>query len=61
MKRIENAAKLISKPHGRTAITKDDVRIYIKDVDRSEKLMGVLTHKRVKTFAPMFDKVGWKE
>lgn len=60
MKRIEDCAKLMTHPRGRAAITKDVARIYIKEVDGNEKLLGVLTHKHVKSFAPMFDKVGYR-
>jgi hypothetical protein len=58
MKRIEETAKLLTYPKGRSAISTDTARIYIKEVGGNEMLMGVLTHKNVKTFAPMFDKVG---
>ena len=38
----------------------DKAYIYIKEVGGHEKLLGVLTHKRVKSFAPMHDKVGYR-
>lgn len=56
---LEECAKKITSPKGRTAVTTDCAYIYIKEEDNSEKLMGILTHNRVKTFAPMYDKVGW--
>ena len=57
MTRVEKCAKMMSLPKGRTAITSDTVRIYIREVDDNEKLLGILTHNKIKTFAPMFDKV----
>ena len=59
MKRLEQSAKLLTRPKGRSAITTDTSRIYIKEVDGNEMLLGVMTHKNVKTFAPMHDKVGF--
>ena len=57
MARLERAAKALTRPKGRSAITTDTARIYIKEEDGNEFLLGVLTHRNVKTFAPMFDKV----
>ena len=57
---LEKCAKLLTHPKGRSAITADEAKIYIKEVDGNEKLLGILTHKRVKTFAPMYDKVGYR-
>ena len=57
---LENTAKLLTYPKGRSAISKDTSRVYIKEVDGNEMLLGVLTHKNVKTFSPMYDKVGYK-
>lgn len=59
MKRIENAAKTLTYPKGKSAVSIDKARIYIKEEDGSDFLLGVMTHKNVKTFAPMFDKVGY--
>lgn len=61
MKRLENAAKLLTRPKGRSAVSTDTSRIYIKEVDGNDFLLGVMTHKNVKTFAPMFDKVGYQK
>jgi len=55
--RVEKCARMMTLPKGRTAFTSDTSRIYIKEVDENEKLLGVLTHNKTKTFAPMFDKV----
>ena len=55
--RVEKYAKTMSYPKGRTAVTSDVVRILIKQEDESEVLIGLLTHNRIKTFAPMFDKI----
>ena len=57
MKHLEHSAKLLTRPKGRSAITADTARIYIKEVDGNDFLLGVLTHKNVKTFSPMHDKV----
>ena len=59
MKWIEHNAKLLTHPKGRSAVSTDTSRIYIKEIDGNEMLLGVMTHKNVKTFAPMFDKVGY--
>ena len=59
MKRIENTAKLLTRPKGRSAISVDTSRIYIKEVDGNDFLLGIMTHKNVKTFAPMNDKIGF--
>ena len=57
MKQLERSAKLLTRPKGRSAITTDTARIYIKEADGNDFLLGVLTHKNVKTFSPMHDKV----
>ena len=57
---LEKCAKRLTHPKGRTAITKDTARIYIKEIDGNERLVGVLTHRRIKTFAPMYDSIGYK-
>jgi hypothetical protein len=59
MKRIEQNAKLLTHPKGRSAVSIDTARIYIKEIDGNDFLLGVMTHKNVKTFAPMHDKVGF--
>ena len=57
MKHLERSAQLMTRPKGRSAITTDTARIYIKEVAGYDFLQGVLTHKNVKTFSPMHDKV----
>lgn len=57
---LERCAKKLTSPKGRGAISMDKAYIYIKEVDGNEKLLGILTHKRVKSFAPMYDKVRYK-
>lgn len=59
MRRIEDCAKRLTNPKGRQAVTTDTARIYVKEADGNEVLMGVVTHRKVKTFAPMYDKVGY--
>lgn len=61
MKRLEDAAKLLTQPRGRQAVTTDTARIYIQETDGNEMLLGILTHTNVKTFAPMYDKIGYME
>ena len=58
MKYLEKSAKLLTRPKGRSAVNKDTARIYIREVDGNDLLLGVLTHKNIKTFAPMHDKIG---
>lgn len=60
MRALEKIAKSLTEPRGRAAITSDSSRIYIKEINDSEKLLGVLTHKRIKSYAPMYDKVGYR-
>ncbi len=57
---IEECAKRITNPIGHSAITYDHAYIYIKEKNGNEKLLGILTHKRIKNFAPMYDRIGYK-
>lgn len=57
---IEKCAKRAAVPHGRGAISSDKSYIYILEEDENEKLLGIVTHNRIKKYAPMYDKVGWK-
>ena len=59
MARIEKCAKLVTRPKGRQAVTTDMAKIFIVEENDNEMLLGVLVHNHVKTFAPMFDAVGW--
>lgn len=56
---LERLAKQLTCPKGRSAVSTDKTYIYIKEVDGNDKLLGILTHNRVKSFAPMHDKVGY--
>lgn len=60
MKQLEETAKRLTQPKGRSAITQDTARIYIKEVDGKETLLGIVTKKRSKNFLPMYDRIGWK-
>ena len=60
MSYLESCAKRLTYPKGRGAVSTDKAYIYIKEVDGNGKLLGILTHKRVKSFAPMHDKVGYR-
>lgn len=57
---LERTAKILTEPKGKSAISTDKSRIYIKEVDGSETLLGTMTHNRVKSYAPMYDKVGYR-
>lgn len=58
MSMIEDCAKRMTNPKGRKAVTTDEAQIYIMEEDGKETLLGVLTHNHVKTYAPMYDKIG---
>ena len=60
MNRIEKCAKRLTCPKGRSAVTSDTARIFIKEVNDNEKLLGVLTHRHIKSYAPMYDDVGYR-
>jgi len=60
MKYLEEAAKKMTYPRGRTALTTDTARINIKQIDGTEKTLGILTHNHIKQFAPMYDKVYYR-
>ena len=60
MKRIEKTAKLLAIPKGRKAVETDKARIYIKEKGGNEKFVGYVAHSRVKKFAPMYDRVGYR-
>lgn len=61
MLRLEECAKLLTRPKGRAAVTTDSSRIFIKEEDENEKLLCVVTHAHVKEFVPMTDKFETKE
>lgn len=60
MRQLEETAKRLAQPKGRTAVTQDTSRIYIKEVDGKETLLGVVVKTRKKNFLPMYDRVCWK-
>ena len=60
MSELERMAKKITSPKGRTAISKDIARIYVIDQKQEQHLLGELIHKRIKSFAPMYDKIGFR-
>lgn len=57
LKQIEECAKRATHPHGRAAVTVDKARIYIEEIDGKQTCIGTVTHKHIKTYAPMYDKV----
>lgn len=60
MKRVENAAKLLTHPRGKSAFTSDTARIYLLEEDDNEKILCIVTHNHIKSYAPMYDKVGYR-
>lgn len=60
MKYLEEVAKKLTAPRGRTAVTTDTASIYIKQIDGTEKVLGILIHDHIKHFAPMYDKVYYR-
>ncbi len=60
MKYLEKCAKRFTYPKGKGAVSTDESKIYIKEKDNGKKLLGIVTHNRVKTFAPMYDKMGYR-
>jgi len=60
MHHIEECAKRLTEPRGRAAITRDTTRIYIKEEDGHDALIGRVIHNHIKTYAPMYDKVGYR-
>jgi hypothetical protein len=59
MLEIENRAKKMTQPRGREAVTTDKAYIYLKEEDGNEKLVCVVRHNHVKTYAPMYDRVDY--
>lgn len=60
MKEVEKCAKLMTNPRGRGSVTTDICRIFIKEENGKETLMGILTQNNIKSYAPMYDKVGFE-
>ena len=60
MSELERVAKRITSPKGRNAVARDIARIYVIDHKQEQHLIGELVHKRIKTFAPMYDKIGFR-
>ena len=58
---VEKCAKRMTHPKGRQAYTFDSARIYIKETSGNEMLIGVVSHSRTKTFAPVYGKRKQKE
>ena len=51
---------MMTNPKGRASVTTDTSRIFIKEENGNEKLLGILTHNHVKQYAQMYDKVGYR-
>lgn len=54
-KQIEEAAKRMTHPKGRQAVTTDIARIYIKEENGKETFLGKVIHNHVKQYQQMFD------
>lgn len=61
MTEVERCAKRTTAPKGRGAISTDSARIFIVEEDDNEKLLGILTHNRIKEFGQMYDKVLYRD
>lgn len=59
MKYIEESAKKLTKPTGRASVTTDNAAIYIKEKSGAETRIGIVTHKHIKDYVPMYDKIGY--
>lgn len=57
---LEECAKKLTLPKGRAAVTSDTARIYLKEMDGQERLMCIVKHEKIKHYALMYDKVGWR-
>ena len=60
MNYIEQCAKLLTRPKGRSAVSTDTSRIYIREENGNDFLLGTMTHSNIKTFSQMTDKVGFE-
>ena len=56
IKRVEEVAKKLTRPRGRQAVTTDTARIFIVEIDGSEKLLGIVTHNHIKQYQQMYDR-----
>ena len=56
IKRLENCAKNMTHPKGRKAVTTDVARIYIKEINGKETLLGRVIHNHIKQFQQMYDR-----
>lgn len=54
-KQLEEAAKRLTHPRGRQAVTTDIARIYIKEESGKETFLGKVTHNHVKQYQQMYD------
>ena len=59
MKHIEECAKKMTRPRGKQAVTTDVARIYIKENNSNEMLIGKVTHNHIKQYQQMYDRVGF--
>ena len=56
IKRLEECAKKMTYPRGKQARTIDTARIYIKEENGNETLMGRVVHHHVKQYQQMYDR-----
>jgi len=55
MNKLEDCAKRMTHPRGRQAITTDTARIYIKEENGHEELIGKVIHNHIKQYQQMYD------
>ena len=56
---VEDCAKKITTPRGRSAVTTDNANIYLIEESGKETYMGTVIHHHVKKYSQMYDKVGY--
>jgi len=58
MAHIEKCAKALTRPRGRQAVTTDIARIYIKEENGHEELIGRVIHNHIKKYQQIYDRFG---
>lgn len=53
---LTEMAKRVTYPHGRAAVTEDKGYVYVKEKE-GEKLIGIVSHKHIRKYAPMYDDI----
>lgn len=60
MRQLEECAKRLTDPKGRLALSSDTSHIYLLEENGNEALMATITHKIIRSYASMYDRVGWR-